>query len=135
MNIIQNTTIYYTEELTIEIIQRFEIVSVSFPKTISQGVPAYFIAVIKNNLDDSEMFSLYINGKIVQSNINELIPGENRIEKKIIPTSNPYEFGTKIYRITLKDSENEEIARFYFKIIGIVIYFLNKQIKHKKLRR
>ncbi|MBA7554206.1 hypothetical protein ES705_46818 [subsurface metagenome] len=155
MNILQNTTIYYTEELTIEIIPKFEIISVSFPGTISQGAPAYFIATIKNNLENSEAFSLYVNGKLVQSNINELIPGENRIEKKIIPTHNPYEFGTKIYRIILEDSENKEIARFYFKVvlelstfnliifyivpviipIGIMLYFLNKQIKHKKLRR
>ena len=155
MNILQNTTIYYTEELTIEIIPRFEIISVSFPGKISQGAPAYFIATIKNNLENSEAFSLYVNGKLVQSNINELIPGENRIEKKIIPTHNPYEFGTKIYRVILEDSENKEIARFYFKVvlelstfnliifyivpviipIGIMLYFLNKQIKHKKLRR
>lgn len=155
MNILQNTTIYYTEELTIEIIPRFEIISVSFPGKISQGAPAYFIATIKNNLENSEAFSLYVNGKLVQSNINELIPGENRIEKKIIPTNNPYEFGTKIYRVILEDSENKEIARFYFKVvlelstfnliifyivpviipIGIMLYFLNKQIKHKKLRR
>ncbi len=155
MNILQNTTIYYAEELTIEIIPKFEIISVSFPGKISQGAPAYFIATIKNNLENSEVFSLYVNGKLVQSNINELIPGENRIEKKIIPTNNPYEFGTKIYRVILEDSENKEIARFYFKVvlelstfnliifyivpviipIGIMLYFLNKQIKHKKLRR
>ena len=155
MNIIQNTTIYYTEELTIEIIPKFEIISVSFPNKISQGAPAYFIAIIKNNLENSEVFSLHINGKLVQSNINELIPGENRIEKKIIPTNNPYDFGTKIYRVILEDSENEEIARFYFEValelstfnllifylvpviipIGIMLYFLHKQIKHKKLRR
>lgn len=155
MNILQNTTIYYSEELTIEIIPKFEIISVSFPGTISQGAPAYFIATIKNNLENSEAFSLYVNGKLVQSNINELIPGENRIEKKIIPTNNPYEFGTKIYRVILEDSENKEIARFYFKVvlelstfnliifyivpviipIGIMLYFGNKQIKHKKLRR
>jgi len=155
MNILQNTTIYYTEELTLEIIAKFEIISVSFPGRIPQGAPAYFIATIKNNLENSEAFSLYINGKLVQSNINELIPGENRIEKKIIPTHNPYEFGTKIYRVILKDSNNNEIAKFYFKVvlelstfnliifyllpviipIGIMLYFLNKQIKHKKLRR
>ncbi|MFW9879424.1 MAG: hypothetical protein ACFFG0_40625, partial [Candidatus Thorarchaeota archaeon] len=144
MNILQNTTIYYTEELTLEIIPKFDIISVSFPRSISQGVPAYFIATIKSNLEDPEGFSLYINGELVQTNINELIPGENRIEKKIIPTNNPYEFGIKKYRIIIEDSDEEEIARFYFTIslelstfnliifyiipviipIGIVLYFL-----------
>jgi hypothetical protein len=91
----------------------------------------------------------------MQSNIDELIPGENRIEKKIIPTTNPYEFGTKTYRVILKDSEDNEIARFFFEItlelstfnliifyvvpviipIGIILYFLHKQLKYKKLRR
>jgi len=155
MNILQNTTIYYTEELTIEIVPKFEIISVSFPNTISQGASAYFIAVIKNNLENSEEFSLIINGKLVQPNINELISGENRIEKKIIPTNNPYDFETKVYRIIIEDSEHEEIARFYFEValelstfnliifyiipviipIGIILFFLHKQIKHKKLRR
>ncbi|MFX0080765.1 MAG: hypothetical protein ACFE94_03335 [Candidatus Hodarchaeota archaeon] len=155
MAIKQNTTTYYTEELTIEIIPRFEIISVSFPKTVTQGAAAYFIAVLKNNLDHPEGISLFFNGELVQSNIEELIPGENRIEKKIIPATNPYEFGTKTYRVILKDSENNEIARFFFEItlelstfnliifyvvpviipIGIILYFLHKQLKYKKLRR
>ncbi|MFX1344896.1 MAG: hypothetical protein ACFFAI_07290 [Promethearchaeota archaeon] len=155
MNILQNTTIYYTEELTIEIIPKFEIISVSLPNSISQGVPAYFIAIIQNNLENSEEFSLIINGKLVQPNINELIPGENRIEKKIIPTNNPYDFETKVYRIIIEDSENEVIAMFYFEValelstfnliifyiipviipIGIILFFLHRQIKHKKLIR
>lgn len=155
MNVLQNTTLYYTDILFIEIIPKFEILSVSFPVEISQGAPAYFISNIKSNLGDPEGFSLILNGKIVQSNIDELIPGENRIVKRIIPTNNPYEFGVKVYEIILEDSENEEIARFYFKVkielstfnlvifyllpcivpIGIILYFLNKQIKHNKLRR
>ena len=155
MNILQNATIYYTDIILIEIIPKFEILSVSFPAAISQGAPAYFISNIRSNLEDPAEFSLILNGKIVQSNINELIPGENRIVKRIIPTSNPYEFGSKIYEIILEDSENEEIARFYFKVnielstfnliifyllpcivpIGIILFFLNKQIKYNKLRR
>jgi hypothetical protein len=155
MNVLQNTTIYYTEILIIEIIPKFEVLSVSFPSDISQGSPAYFISNIKNNLEDPVEFSLYVNGKIVESNIDALFPGENRIVKSIIPTSNPYEFGVKTYEIIIEDSENEEIARFYFKVtielstfnlvifyllpcivpIGIILYFLNKQIKHNKLRR
>lgn len=155
INILQNTTIYYTDILLITIIPKFEILSASFPATVSQGAPAYFISNIKNNLENPEGFSLYLNGKIVQLNINELIPGDNRIEKRIIPTNNPYEFGAKVYQIIIEDSKNEEIARFYFKVnielstfnlvifyllpcfvpIGIILYFLNKQIKLNKLRR
>ncbi|MFX1376607.1 MAG: hypothetical protein ACFFA0_12425 [Promethearchaeota archaeon] len=155
MNVIQKDTVYYTEELTIEILPKFEIVSISFPEKISQGTPAYMIIIINNNLENSEDFYLYLNEKIVQPNINELIPGENRIVKKITVSDNPYEFGTKTYKVVLEDSENEEIARFYFKVnislstfnlvvfylipcivpIGIILYFLNKQIKHKKLQR
>lgn len=155
MNIIQNTTIYYTDILSIEIIPKFIIKSVSFPAKLSQGAPAYFILVLQNNLEDPEGFTLYLNGKITQTNINELIPGENRIVKKISTTSNPYEFGAKIFKLTIEDSENNEIAKFYFKVdielstfnlvffyllpcivpLGIILYFLNQQIKHKKLRR
>ncbi|MHA2392370.1 MAG: hypothetical protein ACXAEX_10370 [Promethearchaeota archaeon] len=155
MNILQNSTVYYTTEMTVEIIPKFQIISVSLPEAITQGSPAHFIAVIQNNQENSEEFSLDINGKLVQANINELIPGENRIVKIISHTNNPYEFGSKIYRIIIKDNKGEEIARFYFRIyielstfnlvifyllpaiipIGILIFFVNKEIKHKKLRR
>jgi len=155
MSILQNTTVFYTEELTIEIIPEYEIISVSFPGQISQGSHASLIIIIQNNKGIFESFSLFINGRIVQANIDELIPGVNWIMKDIIPTINPYELGTKVYRIVLKDSENEEIALFYFEVvlelstfnliiffflpsiipIGIILYFLSKEIKHKKLRR
>ncbi|MFX1523369.1 MAG: hypothetical protein ACFFCC_07695 [Promethearchaeota archaeon] len=155
MKILQNTTIYYTEQLIIEIIPEFEILSVSFPDQIAQGSYASLIIFIKNNKDTFESFTLSINGKNVNTNIDDLSPGENRIIQKFIPSSNPYEFGTKVYRIVLTDSENEEIARFYFELvlelstlnlvlfyllpgiipIGIILYFLSKEIKSKKLRR
>ena len=155
MDILINTTMYYTETFTVEIIPKFEIISVTFPDKVSQGSPAYLIIIIQHNLNKPEEFSLYINGNKVGANINELVPGENRIVKKITPTNNPYEFGTKKYRIELRDSSDEEIVKFYFEIvlelsifnliiyyilpilipIGIMLYFLNKDIKHKKLRR
>jgi hypothetical protein len=155
MNIIQNTTIYYTEVMLIKIIPKFVILSVSFPSSISQGAYAYFIGNIQSNLENPVEFSFYLNGKIIKTNIGELIPGQNTIIKRIIPTNNPYEFGVKEYEMILEDSENEEIARFYFKVkielstfnlvifyllpcivpIGIILYFLNRQIKHNKLRR
>ena len=89
------------------------------------------------------------------TNIPELTTGENTIVVKITPTINPYEFGIKKYKIVLKDSQDDEIERFYFELmielstlnfvifylvpilvpIGIILFFKNKDIKHKKLRR
>ncbi|MFW9951417.1 MAG: hypothetical protein ACFFKA_14980, partial [Candidatus Thorarchaeota archaeon] len=155
MNILQNATVYYTEEITVEIVPEFEIIRVSFPEQISQGSYASLIIIILNNKDDSESFSLSINGRNTQTNIDELVPGENRITKSFIPTTNPYEFGTKLYRIVLRNSENEEIARFFFEVsfqlsmfnlmifyllpsiipVCIILFFLSRDIKHKKLRR
>jgi len=155
MSILINTTEYYAEIFTVEMIPKYEIKSVSFPGKIPQGTEGYLIIIIQNNQRISEEFSLLINGKVVQANLNELVPGENRILKKVIPTLNPYEFGKKTYQIVLKDSLDQDIARFYFEVelelstlnlvlfyvlpimipVGIILYFLNKDIKHKKLRR
>ena len=155
MSITINKTIYYTETIVIEILPKFEIISVSFPKKISQGSTAYFILIIKNNREESEVFSLYVNNKKVSTNINQLAPGENRIVKKITLPFNPYEFGSNSYTFLLKDSSGEDIVQFYFEItielsifnliifyflpiivpIGIILYFKNKHLKIKKLRR
>ncbi|MFX0103885.1 MAG: hypothetical protein ACFE75_00135 [Candidatus Hodarchaeota archaeon] len=155
MNILINTTEYYSEVFTIQIIDKFEILSVSFPERVPQGVLAYLIIIIRNNQENSEPFSLYINGEGIATNIVELNTGENRIFVQIMPTINPYEFGIKKYRIVLKDSVEEEFARFYFEVaielstlnliifyvlpiiipIGIILFFKNKDIKFKKLRR
>jgi len=155
MSILINTTEYYTKIFTVEMIPKYEVKSVSFPGKIPQGTEGYLIIVIQNNQRNSEEFSLLINGKVVQTNLNELVLGENRIVKKIIPTLNPYEFGKKTYKIILKDNLEKDIARFYFEVelelsslnlvlfyvlpimipVGIILYFLNKDIKHKKLIR
>ena len=155
MSILINTTEYYTKTFTVEMIPKYEVKSVSFPGKIPQGTEGYLIIVIQNNQRNSEEFSLLINGKVVQANLNELVFGENRIVKKIIPTLNPYEFGKKTYQIVLKDNLEQDIAWFYFEVelelstlnlvlfyvlpimipVGIILYFLNKDIKHKKLTR
>ncbi|MFX1311209.1 MAG: hypothetical protein ACFFHD_01170 [Promethearchaeota archaeon] len=155
MNITQNATVYYSEILTIEFIPKFEIISTSFPNAISQGASAYLIILIQYNKEIPENFSLYINNKLVETNIDEFVYGENRLVKKIVPTINPYEFGTKSYNIELKDYSEATIAQFYFEVvlelstfnfiifyllpciipIGIILYFVNKEIKHKKLTR
>jgi len=155
MRILINITEYYSETFTIEITPRFELISVFFPESVPQGTHAYLIITIQNNQENTEAFSLYINGKRVGTNIAELITGENRIVAQVMPTINPYEFGVKKYRVVLKDSTDEEIERFYFEVaielstlnlvifyilpiivpIGIILFFKNKDIKHKKLRR
>ncbi|MFX1591954.1 MAG: hypothetical protein ACFFCL_04600 [Promethearchaeota archaeon] len=155
MRILINNTEYYSESFDVKIIPKFEIISASFPVTIPQGVSAYLIIVIQNNQENSEEFSLYINGIRYATNIAELNTGENIITASITPTINPYEFGKKVFRVVLKDSKDEEIALFYFEVnlelstlnlilfyllpiivpIGIILFFKNREIKHKKLRR
>lgn len=155
MRILINTTEYYSEVFTVEILDKFEILIVSFPESVPQGDHAYLIIIIQNNQEKSEQFSLYINGERLDTNIAELNIGENRIVAQVMPTINPYELGVKKYRVVLKDSADEEIERFYFEVtielstlnlvifyilpiivpIGIILFFKNKDIKHKKLRR
>ncbi len=155
MKISINTTEYYSQIFTVEIIPKFEIISATFPESIPQGKSAYLIIIIQNNQEISEAFSLYINGIKFGTNIADLNTGENIIVAKIVPTINPYEFGIRTYRVKLTDSKDQEIALFYFGVslelstlnlilfyllpgivpIGIILYFKNKDIKHKKLRR
>ncbi len=155
MRILINTTEYYSEIFSVDIIPKFEIISVSFPEKLPQGTNGYLIIIIQNNLKYSEEFSLYINGIRTGTNLIELNSGENRIVVKLKTTLNPYEFGPMKYRVELKDNTNQDIALFYFEInlelsalnlvlfyilpiiipIGIIIYFKHKDIKHKKLRR
>ena len=42
-----------------------------------------------------------------------MIPGENRIEYKILPTWNPYEFGIKSYHIEIEDDSDNVIVEDY----------------------
>ncbi|MFX1320878.1 MAG: hypothetical protein ACFFAQ_04450 [Promethearchaeota archaeon] len=155
MSITINKTTYYTETMVIEILPIYEIISVSFPDKVSQGSTVYFILIIKNNREESEVFSLYVNNKKSSTNINQLAPGDNRIVKKITLPFDPYDFGSKTYSFLLEDSSGESIALFYFEVtielstfnliifyilpiivpIGIILYFKNKDIKVKKLRR
>lgn len=155
MEILINATKYYSKIFKVEILPKFEILSTAFPDTIPQGETAYLIVIIQNNQANPEAFSLYINNVKQRTNIVELNTGENIIIASIVPTINPYEFGIKKYRVVLKDSEDADIALLYFELslelsslnlilfyilpivapIGIILYFKNKYIKHKKLRR
>ena len=155
MEISKGNTVFYTKLFNIKIIPKFEILYISFPSIIPQGKSAFYIITIKNNQEISELFSLYVNGIEKATNLNGLAPGENRIEVKVLPTINPYDFQSKTYTFTLKDSSGEIICQHYFEVnlqlstfnlitfyllpiilpISIIFYYKNKEIKHRMLRR
>jgi len=155
MDIMKQDTVYYEETLNIEVVSKFEIISITFPSTAPQWDYAHLIIKIDNNKDDAEDFTLTINGVAVSTNINKLVSGENQITTSILSTLNPYEFGTKTYNIVLRDSSGEIIGLYYFELtlelsplglflcyilpilipIGIVLYYKNQDIKNKLLRR
>ena len=155
MEISKGPTVFYTKQFFVELIQKFEIISVSFPETISQGDAAEFIMIIQNNQDQSESFTLYINDVKVKANIDGLGPGINRIVVEVIPSINPYDFGIVSYTFKLKDSSDNTIVVSYFEVrlelspsnlvffyivpilipIGIILLYKNKEIKDKLLRR
>jgi len=155
MEISKGSTVFYTKQFYVEIIQKFEILSVSFPEIISQGVAAQFIMIIQNNQEQSESFTLYINGISVETNIDGLGPGINRIVAEVIPSINPYDFGIVSYTFELKDSSDQTVVKYYFEVrldlsptnliffyivpilipIGIILIYKNKEIKHRLLRR
>ncbi len=155
IEISKGNAIILTTTLSIEIIPRFEIISVSFPEKISPGDNVYFILTIKNNQQDSEEISLLVNDDEVSLESNELIRGENQLTFETIPSMNPYDFQKQDFEFVLKDSSGNEIfKRFYtieFEInttnffffymlpivipIGIVLYYGNKYLKLKALRK
>lgn len=155
MDVMKQDTIYYTETISIDIVEKFEIISTSFPSTAPQWDYAHLIIKIRNNKDEAEDFTLTVNGVAVSTNINKLASGENRLTSAILSTLNPYEFGTKIYYIVLRDSTGEIIISYYYELtlelsplalflcyilpisipITIVLYYKNQDIKNKLLRR
>jgi hypothetical protein len=155
MNIYKQDNLIKTEKMTIEIVPKFEIVSINFPEKVIQGVPTKLILYIDNNQESSEEFDLIINDQKQETNIDELVPGENRIEVEFFPSINPYEIGIKKYYIELEDEDGDTIVKDYFEseiqisaiylilfylapviaAISIILYFKNKEIKLKLLRR
>ncbi|MHA1105256.1 MAG: COG1470 family protein [Promethearchaeota archaeon] len=155
MDISKGDTIYYTKSIEIEIIPIYEVLNVFFPQVVAQGNTASFTLIIKNNKETSETFSLYVNGEKWTTNINGLAPGENRIIAEVIPTLIPYDFIAKTFTFELRDSTGETIVQYYFEVsielsptnlilfyvlpilipIGIILFFKNKELKHKLLRR
>jgi len=155
MKISKGETNFYIRQFNVEIIQKYEILSVSFPEILEQGTEAQFIFIIQNNQDKSELFTLLVNGDQVETNINGFGPGINRVVFEVIPSINPYDFEKKSYTFELRDSSNNLIARYYYEVqlelssfnlivfyilpvvipICIVLIYKNKEIKHKLLRR
>jgi hypothetical protein len=155
MKISKNETIFYTRQFNVEIMPKYEILSIFFPETVEQGTTAQFTLIIQNNQDISESFSLYVNGEEVKTNLNGLGSGINIIVFEVIPSINPYDFGKKSYTFELRDSSNNPIAKYYYEVqlelssfnlivfyilpvlipICIVLIYKNKDIKQKLLRR
>ena len=155
MSLLKGNSIVETKTLTIEVLSKFEIISSSFPDKINQGEFASLIIIIQNNQDVSENFSLSVNGIVVESNLKKLSPGKNRIVEDMLITINPYEIGKKTYEIILKDNSGEIIAKLFFEVelelstinmilfyiipiaipIAIILFYKNKDIKNKLLRR
>jgi len=155
MKISKGDTEFYSKQFNVEIIEKFEILSATFPEKTAQGSVAQFILIIQNNNDVSEPFILYVNGVAVDTNLNALGPGINRIVAEVIPSINPYDFGKISYTFELRDSVNEPIAKYSFEVqmelssfnlvlfyilpvlipISIILIYKNKEIKNKMLRR
>jgi hypothetical protein len=155
MKISKGGTNFYVKHFNVEILPKYELLSVSFPEIIEQGVTAQFTLIIQNNQDKSESFTLLVNGDQVETNLNGFGPGINRVVFEVVPSIIPYEFGKKSYIFELRDSSNNPIAMYYFEVqlelssfnfivfyvlpvlipICIVLIYKNKEIKHKLLRR
>lgn len=155
MKISKGDTDFYVRQYNVEIMPKYEILSVSFPEIIEQGAVAQFILIIQNNQDKSESFTLYVNGNPVVTNLNGFGPGINRVVFEVIPSINPYDFEKKSYTFELRDSSNNPVVRYYYEVqlelssfnlivfyilpvlipICIVLIYKNKDLKHKLLRR
>ena len=149
-------TTLYSRTIEITIIPVLEIISVSFPEIVSQGDKATFIMIIQNNREISIPYSLTVisvNGEQIKT--GGLAPGENRIQIEVLPTLFPYDFFEKTYIFQLKDDSESLIAQYYYTVsiiispaniilfyvlpigvaVGIILFYKNKELKHKQLRR
>jgi hypothetical protein len=155
MEIKKGSTVFYNKSFHIQIVPKFEILRVSFPSSVPQGKYADFILEIRNNQDFSEPFSLWANGEQISTNLAGLAPGDNKIIAQVLPTIFPYDFQTKTYTFTLKDAQGQILAQYYYEIIPelttfnlmifyilpilipivILLFYKNKEIQHKLLRR
>ncbi len=155
MEVSKNNTIIVSTSLTVEILPKFKIISFNFPEKISQGVPAYLSLIIVNNQQNSEKIALILNDEKVSLEDSELLPGRNKIEYEFIPSTNPYDFQKKGYKFGLEDNSGNVILEQFFEVefninptnlilfylfpiiipIGIVLYYKNRYLKLKIVRR
>jgi len=155
MIISKSDKVFYNQSFSIQVVSKLEVIKESFPSSVAQWSSAKFVLILRNNKRTPESFLLYINGKLTQTNLNQLTPGENRIEASVMPALNPYDFSVKSYHIVLKDSDGIEELSFYYEVqvllsvmnlflfyvlpivsvLVIVLYFKNKEIKTNLLRR
>lgn len=153
VNVTKGGESIYSEELEISIVQDIVLESISFTSLVYQGQQAFLIIKISNNRNEPINFTLYINDIPYPTNIDKIYYGENEIICVITPTINPFDFTSKKYVVTIKDSagnilivENFETAIqlsvenfliFYIAPIIIpliiIIYFKNKEIKSRIL--
>lgn len=145
-------------EFSVEIISKLELIRITFPERITQAETAYCIIIIENNQQTSQDFVLIINDQEIDTPFTSLVPGRNRIVAETLPSINPYEIGTKSFEIEIREGTNQDdqiIVKEYFSVqiqlstinlllfyvipiiipVGIVIYYKNKELKAKLLRR
>lgn len=155
MKIKKGETVFYNKSFNVYIDPKFEIISVSFPSSVPQGEYADFILVIRNNQEISESFTMLVNGVPVETNLAGLGPGDNKIIVQVLPSIFPYDFQSKTFTFTLKDNQGEILAEYYYEIaleltafnlmvfyvlpilipIAILLYYKNKELQRKLLRR
>ena len=149
-------TTLYSKSIEITLLPELEIISASFPEAVIQGDKATFIIIIQNNRKITLPYSLTmisLNGEQVKT--GGLAPGENRVQIEVLPTIFPYDFLDKTFTFQLKDDTGDLIVQYYYTVsiiispayiilfyvlpvgvaIGIILFYKNKELKHKQLRR
>jgi len=130
VNVTKGLRSIYYKEFDISIIQPIEIESATFTSAVYQGQMAFLIIKITNNRNVPINFTLYINNLPYPTNINQIGYGENEIISVITPTINPYDFQTKEYKITLKDSSGNVFFIQTFEtaitlsVLNLIIFYI-----------
>ena len=155
MRILKGGIEYHNATLTVKIVPRFEIIRIEFPEDVPHWVTPTLVIIIQNNLRNAEDFSLLINEDEMEIDKETLIPGENKLLVTLPFSWNPYDIGKKTCKVEIEDSTEDVVIKDYFEYelevtaidliffyvipiaipIGIILYFKNKDIKHKLLKR
>ena len=155
MSISKGNAVYHSEQLTVKIVHSLEIISIEFPEEVPHWVSPTLILYIQNNHRYEIEFDLFINEEKFEIDKEVLIPGENRIELNLPLSWNPYDIGRKTCKIEIEDDSEDVIVKDSFEyelqitaidliffyicpiafLVGIILYYKNKLIKHKLLKR